>query len=138
MALKHKHMRAFFMTNTLLLSTAYLQHLSYLSPSLCGPLDLFFLPIKLKNFNKIQFQWKLRTKKKLIHKHEDSLLLSHSLMHYIVTPPPLIVLCSRNWGLMPVRDKLESFRIPNVISFITARWTVFSLAGFIVNHPFNR
>lgn len=42
MALKHKHMRAFFMTNTLLLSTAYLQHLSYLSPSLCGPLDFFF------------------------------------------------------------------------------------------------
>lgn len=64
MALKHKHMRAFFMTNALLLSTAYLQHISYLSPSLCGPLD-FFLPIKLKNSNKIQFWGKLRTKKNL-------------------------------------------------------------------------
>lgn len=63
MALKHKHMRAFFMTNALLLSTAYLQHILSLTISLWAV--RLFLPIKLKNSNKIQFWGKLRTKKNL-------------------------------------------------------------------------
>lgn len=58
-------------------------------------------------------------------------------MYYIVIFFFFIVFCFCNWGFMFVRDKLELFRILNVISFIIVRWIVFSLVGFIVNYLFN-